>query len=59
MIGGDGGHRETVSVMGAIAVSPARARRGFDFATAVDGSITAEKVVELLRDRPKPCGGRW
>ena len=46
----DGGHREKVSVIGGVSVSPASHRLGFYFATAPGGYFTAEKVVEFLRD---------
>jgi transposase len=49
VIGGDGGHRTKVSVIGAVTVSPAAHRLGFYFATEVDGYYTAEKVVAFLR----------
>lgn len=50
VIGGDGGHRTKVSVIGAVTVSPRAHRLGFYFATAVDGYFSAEKVVAFLRD---------
>lgn len=50
MIGGDGGHRRKVSVIGAVTVSPTRRRLGFYFATAVDGYFSADEVVAFLRD---------
>jgi transposase len=50
VIGGDGGHRRKVSVIGAVSVSPALRRLGFYFATAVDGYVSAELVVGFLRD---------
>ena len=37
VIGGDGGHRTKVSVIGAVTVSPVTHRLGFYFETAVDG----------------------
>lgn len=49
MVGGDGGHRTKVSVIGAVTVSPAAHRLGFYFATAVGGYFCAEKVVGFLR----------
>lgn len=49
MIGGDGGHRTKVSVIGAVSVSPVAHRLGFYFATEVDGYYTAGKVVAFLR----------
>ena len=50
MIGADGGHRDKVSVLGAVSVSPSAQRLGFYFATAPGGYFTADKVVEFLRD---------
>jgi hypothetical protein len=50
VIGGDGGHRRKVSVVGAVTVSPVAHRLGFYFATAADGYFSAERVVEFLRD---------
>ena len=49
VIGGDGGHRRKVSVIGAMTVSPARKRLGFSFATEANGYSTADKVVAFLR----------
>jgi transposase len=46
----DGGHRDKVSVIGGISVSPRQQRLGFYFATEPDGFFTAEKVVAYLRD---------
>jgi hypothetical protein len=50
VIGGDGGRRKKVSVIGAATVSPAAKRLGLYFATLPDGFFTAEVVVEFLRD---------
>ena len=50
MIGGDGGHRKKVSVIGAVSVSPVAQRMGWYFATLPDGYFAAETVVEFLRD---------
>lgn len=58
VIGGDGGHRRKVSVIGAVTVSPAAPRLGFYFATAVDGSFSAEKVVGFLRDLLRHLPGK-
>ena len=58
VIGGDGGHRRKVSVIGAVTVSPTRRRLGFYFATAVDGYVTADKVVAFLRDLLKHLRGK-
>jgi putative transposase len=49
VIGGDGGHRKKVSVIGAVSVSPTARRLGFYFATLPDGFFTAEAVVGFLR----------
>jgi putative transposase len=58
VIGGDGGHRTKVSVIGALTVSPAAHRLGFYFATAVDGYFSAEKVVAFLRDLLRHLPGK-
>ena len=58
MIGGDGGHRKKVSVIGAVTVSPVAHRLGFYFATAVDGYFSAEQVVAFLRDLLKHLRGK-
>lgn len=50
VIGGDGGHRKKVSVIGAVSVSPAARHLGLYFATRPDGFFTAGAVVEFLRD---------
>ena len=50
MIGGDGGHRKKVSVIGAVSVSPVARRPGRYFSTLPDGFFTAEAVVKFLRD---------
>ena len=57
VIGGDGGHRKKVSVIGAVTVSPATQRLGFYFATAVNGYFSAEQVVAFLRDLLKHLRG--
>jgi transposase len=49
VIGADGGHRDKVSVIGAVSVSPSARRLGFYFATAPDGYFAADKVVAFLR----------
>jgi len=46
----DGGHRDKVSVIGGISVSPTSQRLGFYFATEPGGFFTAGKVIEYLRD---------
>jgi transposase len=58
VIGGDGGHRTKVSVIGAVSVSPVTHRLGFYFATEVDGYYTAEKVVAFLRHLLKHLRGK-
>lgn len=54
----DGGHRQKVSVIGGVSVSPARRRLGFYFATEPGGYFTAEKVTEYLRDLLRHLRGR-
>jgi hypothetical protein len=49
VVGGDGGHRTKVSVIGAVSVSPAAHRLGLYFATLPDGYFTAESVTDFLR----------
>lgn len=49
MIGGDGGHRTKVSVIGAVSVSPRTRRLGLYFDTRADGFFGASEVVEFLR----------
>ena len=58
VIGGDGGHRKKVSVIGAVSVSPAARRLGLYFATLPDGYFTAEAVVGFLRDLLKHLPGK-
>lgn len=58
MIGGDGGHRKKVSVIGAVSVSPRVRRPGFYFATAVGGYFSAEKVAGFLRDLLRHLRGK-
>jgi transposase len=58
VIGGDGGPRRKVSVIGAVTVSPAAHRLGFYFATAVNGYFSAERVVEFLRDLMRHLPGK-
>ena len=58
MIGGDGGHRKKVSVIGAVSVSPATRRGGLYFATLPDGFFTAEAVVAFLRDLLRHLRGK-
>lgn len=49
VIGGDGGHRRKVSVIGAVSVSPRARRLGLYFATRADGFFGAQEVVAFLR----------
>ena len=58
VIGGDGGHRRKVSVIGAVTVSPVARRLGFYFATAVGGYFGAGKVVAFLRDLLRHLPGK-
>ena len=57
VIGGDGGHRKKVSVIGAVSVSPAARRLGFYFATRPDGYFDGEAVVGFLRGLLKHLRG--
>jgi putative transposase len=57
-VGGDGGHRPKVSVIGAPSASPTARRLGFDFASEPDGFFTAEKVVVFLRDLLRHLRGK-
>lgn len=50
MIGGDGGHRKKVSVIGAVSVSPGVRRLGLYFSTLRDGYFDAGAVARFLRD---------
>ena len=49
VVGGDGGHRKKVSVIGAVTVSPAARRLGRYFSTLPGGYFNAEAVVRFLR----------
>jgi putative transposase len=49
MIGGDGGHRRTVSAIGAVRVSPRARRLGRHFDTRADGFFGAAEVLGFLR----------
>ncbi|QEL16456.1 transposase [Limnoglobus roseus] len=49
VLAADGGHRDKVSAIGAVTVSPTGRRLGFYFATE-GGFFTADKVVVFLRD---------
>jgi transposase len=58
VIGGDGGHRKRVSVIGAVSVSPAARRLGLYFSTRPDGYFDAGAVVAFLRDLLRHLRGR-
>ena len=58
VIGGDGGQRKKVSVIGAVSVSPTARRLGLYFATLPDGYFAAETVVEFLRDLLRHLRGK-
>ncbi len=49
MVGGDGGHRRKVSVIGAITVSPRDRRLGLHWSTRADGYFGAAEVIGFLR----------
>jgi transposase len=53
----DGGHRDKVSVIAGVSVSPTSRRLGLYFATEPDGFFTADKVVPFLRDLLKHLRG--
>lgn len=53
-----GRHREKVSVIGAVSISPVAHRLGFYFATDPKEYFTPEKVVEFLRDLLKHLRGK-
>jgi transposase len=53
-----GRHRDKVSVIGAVSISPVVHRLGFYFATDPDGYFTPEKVVEFLRALLKHLRGK-
>lgn len=58
VIGGDGGHRDKVSVIAGISVSPMAQRLGLYFATEPDGFFVVEKVIEFLRGLLKHLRGQ-
>ena len=58
VVGGAGGHRQKVSVIGAVSVSPVAQRLGFYFATAVGGYFSADQVVAFLRDLLRHLRGK-
>jgi hypothetical protein len=49
LIGGDGGHRRKVSVIGAVSISPRTRRLGLHFDTRADGFFGAAEVIGFLR----------
>lgn len=57
-IGGDGGHREEVGVIGAASVSPVGRRPGLYSSTLPDGFFTAEAAVTFLRDSLEHLRGK-
>lgn len=54
----DGGHRDKVSVIAGVSVSPAARQLGLYFATEPDGFFTADKVVPFLRDLLRHLRGK-
>jgi transposase len=58
VIGGDGGHRRKVSVIGAASVSPGIRRLGLYFDTRPDGFFGAPEVVGFLRYLLKALVGK-
>jgi hypothetical protein len=58
VVGGDGGHRKKVSVIGAVSVSPTARHPGLYFATLPDGFFTAGEVVKFLRDLLRNLRGK-
>jgi putative transposase len=58
VVGGDGGHRPKVSVIGAVSVSPISQRLDFSLAPEVGGYFSAEKVVAFLRGVLTPLRGK-
>jgi transposase len=57
VIDADGGHRDKVSVIGGVSVSPRKQRLGFYFATDPGGFFTADKVVWYLGELLKHLRG--
>jgi transposase len=58
VVGGDGGHRTKVSVIGAISVSPRVRRLGLYFDTRVDGFFGTSEVIGFLRYLLRTLVGR-
>lgn len=54
----DGGHRDKVSVIAGVSVSPAARRLGLYFATAPGGYFTADRVAAFLRDLLRHLRGK-
>jgi transposase len=54
----DGGHREKVSVIGAVSVSPVARHLGLYFATAPNGYFGPDRVVGFLRDLLRHLRGK-
>jgi hypothetical protein len=54
----DGGHRDKVSVIAGVSVSPTAGRLGLYFATEPDGYFTADRVVPFLRDLLRHLRGK-
>jgi hypothetical protein len=53
-----GRHRDEVSVIGAVSVSPAAGRLGLSFATDPKGFFNAAKVVGFLRELLRHLQGK-
>ncbi len=58
VIGGDGGHRTKVSVIGALSVSPRIRRLGLYYGTRADGFFGAPEVIGFLRDLLRALVGK-
>jgi len=58
VIDADGGHRDKVSVIAGVSVSPTSQRLGLYFATEPDGFYTTDKVIAFLRDLLKHLRGK-
>lgn len=58
VIGGDGGHRQKVSVIGAVSISPRAHRLGLYFANRIDGYFSALEVVGFLRHLLRSLPGK-
>ena len=54
----DGGHRDKVSVIAGVSVSPAARRLGLYFTTAPNGYFTADRVVGFLQDLLRHLRGK-